>query len=508
MLSSVIIGFYRCKDSKGNDLYVYITKSPKGKLYYNFTSDYNEALEVAAKFCNSNKYNKDNFKNIINDYPDSFNLNCKDTKEVLERVKRANPNEVIEDDKFNEAKEKVVKEEKEGILDRIKNKISNLEIGTKIKNLWVNKKIKRFVIGAVAALSAVSIFSCSLNRCSGPTANNSKNATVDDTTDNDDTLDDDTIKDVTDSVIGVIPKIVDETIKNIEKEETKEKEVSDTETYSASSNQSSSNSNNSLSNNQSLPSFNSSSSNNQSSPSNSNNSSSSTTTEGSVNENLNEFQDPNVSLDNSNNQDSGSTSDNEQEEDKYQNVSEEEVPVVDNNPSLDENYTEEIDVSADDEDEITKDDIIFDEGYENDNAVDNDYTYDINYDTDNSSDYEITYEELPDPNETAADGNYVSSEEEMINQESSTTNNEQVTEVYEEETTDTVPVYQEETDSKEEFSNTVENNNTDLETAVDQAIDVMAEGNDVSIVYDANTFQYNTEVINNSEMVEGNSLTK
>ena len=96
----------------------------------------------------------------------------------------------------------------------------------------------------------------------------------------------------------------------------------------------------------------------------------------------------------------------------------------------------------------------------------------------------------------------------MINQESSTTNNEQVTEVYEEETTDTVPVYQEETDSKEDFSNTVENNNTDLETAVDQAIDVMAEGNDVSIVYDANTFQYNTEVINNSEMVEGNSLTK
>lgn len=473
MLSSVIIGFYRCKDSKGNDLYVYITKSPKGKLYYNFTSDYNEALEVAAKFCNSNKYNKDNFKNIINDYPDSFNLNCKDTKEVLERVKRANPNEVIEEDKFNEAKEEVVKEEKEGILDRIKNKISNLEIGTKIKNLWVNKKIKRFVIGAVAALSAISIFSC-----------NSKNAIVDDTTDNDDTLDDDTIKDVTDSVVGVIPKIVDETIKNIEKEETKEKEVSNTETYSTSNNQSSSSSNSN------------------------NSSSSTTTTKGSVNENLYEFQDPNVSLDNSNNQDSGSTSDNEQDEDKYQNVIEEEVPVVDNNPSLDENYTEEIDVSADDEDEITKDDIIFDEGYENDNAVDNDYTYDINYDTDNSSDYEITYEELPDPNETAADGNYVSSEEEMINQESSTTNNEQVTEVYEEETTDTVPVYQEETDSKEEFSNTVENNNTDLETAVDQAIDVMAEGNDVSIVYDANTFQYNTEVINNSEMVEGNSLTK
>lgn len=473
MLSSVIIGFYRCKDSKGNDLYVYITKSPKGKLYYNFTSDYNEALEVAAKFCNSNKYNKDNFKNIINDYPDSFNLNCKDTKEVLERVKRANPNEVIEEDKFNEAKEEVVKEEKEGILDRIKNKISNLEIGTKIKNLWVNKKIKRFVIGAVAALSAISIFSC-----------NSKNAIVDDTTDNDDTLDDDTIKDVTDSVVGVIPKIVDETIKNIEKEETKEKEVSNTETYSTSNNQSSSSSNSN------------------------NSSSSTTTTKGSVNENLYEFQDPNVSLDNSNNQDSGSTSDNEQDEDKYQNVIEEEVPVVDNNPSLDENYTEEIDVSADDEDEITKDDIIFDEGYENDNAVDNDYTYDINYDTDNSSDYEITYEELPDPNETAADGNYVSSEEEMINQESSTTNNEQVTEVYEEETTDTVPVYQEETDSKEDFSNTVENNNTDLETAVDQAIDVMAEGNDVSIVYDANTFQYNTEVINNSEMVEGNSLTK
>ena len=468
MLSSVIIGFYRCKDSKGNDLYVYITKSPKGKLYYNFTSDYNEALEVAAKFCNSNKYNKDNFKNIINDYPDSFNLNCKDTKEVLERVKRANPNEVIEEDKFNEAKEEVVKEEKEGILDRIKNKISNLEIGTKIKNLWVNKKIKRFVIGAVAALSAISIFSC-----------NSKNAIVDDTTDNDDT-----IKDVTDSVVGVIPKIVDETIKNIEKEETKEKEVSNTETYSTSNNQSSSSSNSN------------------------NSSSSTTTTKGSVNENLYEFQDPNVSLDNSNNQDSGSTSDNEQDEDKYQNVIEEEVPVVDNNPSLDENYTEEIDVSADDEDEITKDDIIFDEGYENDNAVDNDYTYDINYDTDNSSDYEITYEELPDPNETAADGNYVSSEEEMINQESSTTNNEQVTEVYEEETTDTVPVYQEETDSKEDFSNTVENNNTDLETAVDQAIDVMAEGNDVSIVYDANTFQYNTEVINNSEMVEGNSLTK
>ena len=176
--------------------------------------------------------------------------------------------------------------------------------------------------------------------------------------------------------------------------------------------------------------------------------------------------------------------------------------------------------------DLTEGNIVFDEGYENDGAVDNDYTYDINYDTDNSSDYEIINEELPDPNQTAADGNYVSSEEEMNNQEDTANNNEQSTEVTNTSTTtetETVPVYQEETDytetsvpvtSTEEVSNTTttsitESSGTDLETAADQAIAEMDAGNDVSIAYDTTTGQYNVEVTNtDTNTMEANGLTK
>ena len=173
-------------------------------------------------------------------------------------------------------------------------------------------------------------------------------------------------------------------------------------------------------------------------------------------------------------------------------------------------FSQEIDVSADDNDELTEGNIVFDEGYENDGAVDNDYTYDINYDTDNSSDYEIINEELPDPNQTAADGNYVSSEEEMNNQEDTTNNNEQSTEVTNTNTTtetETVPVYQEETYNTTTPS-TTESSGTDLESAADQAIAEMDAGNDVSIAYDATTGQYNVEVTNTDTNVEANGLTK
>lgn len=515
MLSSTIIGFYRCKDSNGNDLYVYVTKSPSGELHYNFTSDFDEASKIAAKFCNSkNKYTREDYKDILNDYPDSFNLNCKDVKEVLERIKRANPTEKIKEDEFDDAKDDFDEDEK-GFFANIKEKISNSNIGTKVKNLWFNKKTRRIILGSVAVLSVFGVTSFCLNKFSGPTADNSKIVTVDNTDNKDKTEEEDKTKD----------ENKEETEKNEDtnKEDNKStntadnKDTSSTQTYTTSNSSTSASSGNS----QSLSSGSSSSSGSTSSSGGSS-SNHTTTTPGSVNNNISHsFQDPTASLGGSNSQGGSSGEENDKPEDSYDNLIEEEAPTADKNngsTSSDEEYSEEIDVGTDDDDELTEGNIVFDEGYENDGAVDNDYTYDINYDTDNSSDYEIINEELPDPNQTAADGNYVSSEEEM--------KEEATTEVIDTSTTtetETVPVYQEETDytetsvpvtSTEEVSNTTttsitESSGTDLETAADQAIAEMDAGNDVSIAYDTTTGQYNVEVTNtDTNTMEANGLTK
>ena len=441
MMSSTVIGFYRCKDD-GNDLYCYVTKSPSGKINYYFTKDSDEAASMAAKFCNSNNYNKNDYRSVITAYPDSFNLNCKDVDEVLERIKRANPDEKIKEDDFDDAIDDYDKDEN-GFFARVKERISNSKFGTKVKNLWFNKKVRRFAIGAVATLTVFGVTSWLINKSNGPTANNSKVATVDDT--DKDTLDDDTKEDVSIGVADAIGKMVDE-IKNMEKAAQKEEtQVASAGSANTSSTTGTNNSNNS---------------------------------QGSVDNNGN---------------------------------------------SEDEDYSQEIDVGVAGDDELTEGDIDFDEGYENDPSVDDDYTYDINYDTDNSSDYEIINEELPDPNQTAADGNYVSSEEEMNVQEEAT--NEESSEVTDTNTTgsqDVVPVYQEETDytetsvpvtSTEETSNittpsTTESSGTDLESAVDQAIEVMASGNDASITYDVSTGQYSTEVTTTNTNIEENGLTK
>lgn len=516
MMSSKIIGFYRCKDDDGSDLFIYVTKLPSGKLDYNFTKDWDEAASMAAKFCNSSDYTKDNYENIVND-PDRFNLNCKDYDEVLERIKRANPDEKINDDDFDNAIDDYDKDE-EGIFTRIKEKISNSKFGTKVKNLWLNKKVKKVAIGAVATLAALGIASCSLNSCSGPTANNSRIATVDDTDDKDKTEEEDKAK---------------EEKETKEKEETKTTDTTATETTASNANYSSTNSGSSSSNN----------------TSSNNTSSNVTSTPGSTNEDMNEFQDPDASLDDSNNQGGGSGEGNEQPEDPFDNVIEGEEPVDNNdndnnnnnNNSEDEDYSEEIEVDVpgdnntdtDDDyseeiiieehedsnindneednnyedDELTEGDIDFDEGYENDPSVDDDYTFDPNYTNDGSSDYEIIYGELPDPNDTAADGDYVSDEEEITNDELT-----DVTDTDIIDDSDIVPVYQEETPYTEDTvslpQNTIENSNTDLESAVDQAIEVMANGGDASITYDANTGQYSTEVTITNTNIEENGLTK
>lgn len=514
MMSSKIIGFYRCKDDDGSDLYIYVTKLPSGKLDYNFTKDWDEAASMAAKFCNSSDYTKDNYENIVND-PDRFNLNCKDYDEVLERIKRANPDEKINDDDFDNAIDDYDKDE-EGIFTRIKEKISNSKFGTKVKNLWLNKKVKKVAIGAVATLTTLGIASCSLNSCSGPTANNSRIATVDDTDDKDKTEEEDKAK---------------EEKETKEKEETKTTDTTATETTASNANYSSTNSGSSSSNN----------------TSSNNTSSNVTSTPGSTNEDMNEFQDPDASLDDSNNQGGGSGEGNEQPEDPFDNVIEGEEPVDNNdndnnnnnNNSEDEDYSEEIEVdvpgdnNTDDDyseeiiieepedsnindneednnyedDELTEGDIDFDEGYENDPSVDDDYTFDPNYTNDGSSDYEIIYGELPDPNDTAADGDYVSDEEEITNDELT-----DVTDTDIIDDSDIVPVYQEETPYTEDTvslpQNTIENSNTDLESAVDQAIEVMANGGDASITYDANTGQYSTEVTITNTNIEENGLTK
>ena len=187
------------------------------------------------------------------------------------------------------------------------------------------------------------------------------------------------------------------------------------------------------------------------------------TTPGSVNDSYGEFQDPNASIDDS----TEDTQPSPDEDEDYGNIIEEEPPVDtgEDNSGSDEDYSEEIDVPAGDE-------IIFDDEYEdNQGAIDGDYGFD-----EELNDGEMA--PLPNPDDTASDGDYISTDDQLEQSDSSTI-------VESEETIETVPV----------------------EQVVDAAIAAMENGEDVTIaINEDNTVS--VEQVPVEQTYEANSMTR
>ena len=387
---------------------------------------------------------------------------------------------------------------------------------TALKNKWnsLNPKTKVGFIGAGMAALSVAIAigaSVAVNKFGGPTATNSRVASVTDDNDKDKNKDQNDKKDEQETK--------DEDQKEKENEASKQNTGDSSSTSTDNSyGQSSSNSN---SNSGSGSSSNGGGS--SSGGTSGGGSTGSTTTPGSINEDVPVFQNPDESLDNSNN---GGSSD-EEAEDPYENVNEGEQDTnigEGEQPDQDEDYSEEIDVppSTEDKDNVDKDDVDFnDELTGNEDAVDDD---DLSYDMDvplgqgDSEDYEVTPAPLPDPNDTAVagDGDYNTTEDELnnvteeeVNTTTPTTPDQSQTEDYSEEI-DVVPVTQElvepegqYVDQDAELAARQEAN----ANAVEQAVNEMAEGNDVSLIFNDQTGTVSIEQ-NTTTNTQTNSMTK
>ena len=551
---SKIIGIYRFKMNDINEhsklAFCYVSENEYGNLEYHFTEDLSVIRKMFVRYADDNGYNKADLNNIVDHK--HFDLNCSSSKEVFSKIKEANSDikvsiqdfansyvtsqvdplnlkssESAKDDSLEELdtddtddfddEEDLDETEiiptddsKDKFPTRIR-KFFNNKL-TALKNKWnsLNPKTKVGFIGAgMAALSVAIAIGASgiLNKFGGPTATNSRVATV--TDDNDKTKEQNDKKEE--------QKTKDE--EQTEKENVKETEDNKQNTDSTSS--SSANTDESYSQTTSNHNSSSSSSSNGGSSSNSGTSggesTNTTTTPGSVNDDVPVFQNPDETIDNSNN----GTSSSEGEEDPFENVTEEEqgsdIVTGEEEPTEDEDYSEEIDVapSVEDEDKIDKDDVEFkDELIGNEDAVDDDLSYEVDLPLDqgDSEDYETDYVEpapLPDPNETAVAGNgdYVTTEEEYNNvkeEEVNTTtptteSNQGETEDYSEEI-EVVPVTQEQEDEINQNTNT----NADV---VEQAVNEMAEGNDVSLVFNSQTGNVSIEQ-NTETNTQTNSMTK
>ena len=469
--NSKIVKFYITKDydkdGKLCDLYCYVTKdNTTGKETVHFTRDKDEYKRAFVKCATDNgyRYKKDEIINLFVDYPDKFNVNCKSSREIFNRINADGDNVSYAD--FVDAKVAYDKEyfnkddekEKEGLFKRIKDfKLP------KITNIKVTKKaVKKILAGVV--LVGVTIASFSLGRCSS-----GGDAIVDEM---EDTKDDDipdkkidksTVKRVVDAINDSINKAVDAT-KNIMDNAQAETTATSSTTYYSSNNSGRSGGSSGYS----------------SSGGGSSGSSSSgggvTGAAGSVNDGYREFQDPNESIGDGN--ESGNQP---SEENPYDNIITGEEPVDEGNTEGE--FDEEIDVSDDKEDNINLDDKF--EG--NEGAIDEDSIT-------STPPEGWTNDPLPSPDDLdkiASDGNYVIDGDELKENNNQTDDNittEQDT------TPDFVPVEQEpaettvvmssEEPSYETTTIANENRNTNVQ-AVDQAVEAMANGEEGNLVVGA-----------------------
>lgn len=459
--NSKIVKFYITKDydkdGKSCDLYCYVTKdNTTGKETVHFTRDKDEYKRAFVKCATDNgyRYKKDEIINLFVDYPNKFNVNCKSSREIFNRINADGDNVSYAD--FVDAKVAYDKEyfnkddekEKEGLFKRIKDfKLP------KITNIKVTKKaVKKILAGVV--LVGVTIASFSLGRCSS-----GGDAIVDEM---EDTKDDDipdkkidksTVKRVVDAINDSINKAVDATKNIMDNAQAETTATSSTTYYSSNNSGSSGGSSGSSSSGGGV-----------------------TGAAGSVNDGYREFQDPNESIGDGN--ESGNQP---SEENPYDNIITGEEPVDEGNTEGE--FDEEIDVSDDKEDNVNLDDKF--EG--NEGAIDEDSIT-------STPPEGWTNDPLPSPDDLdkiASDGNYVIDGDEL-KENNNQTDDDITTE--QDTTPDFVPVEQEpaettlvmssEEPSYETTTIANENRNTNVQ-AVDQAVEAMANGEEGNLVVGA-----------------------
>ena len=385
------------KESKKR-IYCYIKENSKGSREYKFTDDEKLALEIGAKYANDNGYNN-RYRSLEALKKDpNFRVGALTANNINEMISNA-PNIKKEDfpdvydsyvkfiDKFNKKKEAKVKKE---------------------QNNKEKKKDKPKVIKKWAARVAIFMLTLGigvgaglyLNRDKTPTSKRSVEATIDDKDDKNDKTDD--TKD----------KTKESTSEAVAKEDNNKSSGT-----VASANNSTSSSTTSSSN-----------------YSGETHSINRTKTPGTVNDSYLGYQDANAKLPDNENNNGNNNENQEAEEDKYGNVMTGEEEVTDNNTN-DNEYSEEIDVSADDE-EISEGDVIWEVNpdavedgsltyVKEETSVDDNASKD---ETNDNSNETTNADPLPDPNKTATagDGDYNTTEEELNQSQNTDTDVEEV----------------------------------------------------------------------------------
>ena len=222
-----IRGLYRFKTSDINDhaklAYCYVEENEYGNLEYHFTEDLSIIRKIFVRYAEDNGYTKADLNNI-QDHK-HFDLNCSSPKNVFDKIREANsdknlsiedfassfvhstvdplnlnPSESAEaeeeleldiddaedlDDDFDDEEDL---DEKDKFPTRVRKFFSNKL--TTLKNKWnsLNPRTKVGFIGAGMAALSVAIAigaSVAVNKFGGPTATNSRVASVTDDNDKD-----------------------------------------------------------------------------------------------------------------------------------------------------------------------------------------------------------------------------------------------------------------------------------------------------------------------------------
>lgn len=453
--------------------FVYTYEDSNGNIKYGVTDDVDKAKDLMVDLLRTKGYKPEEAEKIMGE-KDIFNFNCKNKTDVFTHIKKANKDVRLNEDDFydsiNEYDDEIKSSKTSGILNRVKNLGSTLKNIPKkawyrFKDLPKAKKIK-YSSAFVAIAVAVGIGAFFINKSKSPTNDGPKVGITDEIGDLDENIDK-----------ATEPKEEEKTPEATEEPQiTAEQSSTDYYTYNTEWTQ----------------------------PANSG--SNVTSDPGTVDNSMPGFQNPD-NIDNST-----PPAESETPDDPYGNVSEgEEDNNYQEGEEPDDDYSEEIDVPAGGEGENTnEDDIILDDEHKgNEGAIDI---------LPGDGDYEIDYVDpgtpLPNPGDTA-NGDYVTSDEELQDtnngeQPSEITGDENKEEVPVEgqepiENTDTVPVYQDENITT---TNTTATTTTDLEAAADRAVEAMDNGENVSIVYNADNGSYTVAKNINTNTIEANGMTK
>ncbi len=511
-----LYSFYMTMDDDTKKIaYCYVEEDAEGKREYKFTDDKEFAIELGAKYANSHNYErrpkgrdgKKGAEELMRDPNFRIGKNTASNINVMINNAPAIEKKDFQDvcDAYNNFKEKYNKKDKKNAVKKDDKKTDNDDKVVKIDKNKNKKRRWKFVATVVAATLVISGIGLFLSRRNSPTNKGSVVATVDDKDDKNDKTDD----------------TKDKTKESTSEEVAKEDNNKSSGTVASANNSTSSST---------------ASSSNYSGETHSINR---TKTPGTVNDSYLGYQDANAKLPDNENNNGNNNENQEVEEDKYGNVMTGEEEATDNNTN-DNEYSEEIDVSADDE-EISEGDVIWEVNpdavedgsltyVKEETSVDDNASKD---ETNDNSNETTNADSLPDPDKTATagDGDYNTTEEEL-NQSQNTdtdveevpveqeTNKEQSTEIQNtqnegaqnasqtttQESTTTQATSQVATSQNTTQATTQTSTTPTNQDIAQTVVDAMSAGTDVT--YDASTNTFTTNETTTDQAETSTSLTK